>query len=723
VPGGVPIDYSLTTSATPLSNVAGSPYSIDVTLGYNPNYSVKVPADNGVLSVVARPATVRANPKTKTYSDPNPPLDATVTGQVEGGDVIRFSLSTLAVQCSNVAGSPYSIDVTLGSNPNYSVTVPPDNGTLTIEPKFATVKANPKTKTYGDENPPLDGTVTGEVPGCEPIHYSLSTAAVKCSNVAGSPYAINVTLGSNPNYSVKVPADNGTLTILARFATVKANAKTKTYGDDNPPLDATVTGEVPGCDPIHYSLSTPAVKCSNVAGSPYPIDVTLGSNPNYSVKVPADNGTLTIQAKLATVKANAKTKTYGDDNPVLDATVTGEVAGCEPIHYSLSTPAVKCSNVAGSPYSIDVTLGSNPNYSVKVPADNGMLTIVPKSATVMANSKTKTYGDDNPPLDATVTGEVAGCEAIHYSLSTPAAKCSDVASGPYPINLTLGANPNYSVTKTDGALTVQPRFATVKANCKTRTYGDPNPPLDATVTGEVAGCEPIHFTLSTPATMCSPVTGSPYPIYVTLGSNPNYSVKVPADNCVLTIVPKFATVRANPKTKTYGDDNPLLDATVIGEVPGCEPIHYSLTTPAVKCSDVTGSPYPINVTLGANPNYSVKVPADNGTLAIEPRFATVKANCKTRTYGDPNPPLDATVVGEVPGCEPIHYTLSTDAVKCSNVAGSPYPINVTLGSNPNYSIKVPADNCVLTIVPKLAIVKPTARPRSTVMRIHRSTPR
>src|SRR5439155_9692147 len=136
------------------------------------------------------------------------------------------------------------------------------------------------------------------------------------------PYAINVTLGSNPNYSIKIPADNCMLTIQPKFATVKANGKTKTYGDPNPALYPSVTGEVPGCEPVHYTLSTDAVKCSNLAGSPYAINVTLGPNPNYSVKVPADNGTLTIEAKFATVKANAKTKTYGDDNPVLDATVT-----------------------------------------------------------------------------------------------------------------------------------------------------------------------------------------------------------------------------------------------------------------------------------------------------------------------------------------------------------------------------------------------------------------
>jgi hypothetical protein len=107
-------------------------------------------------------------------------------------------------------------------------------------------------------------------------------------------------------------------------------------------------------------------------------------------------------------------------------------------------------------YPITVTLGSNPNYSV-TPTD-GNLHINQKAATVTANNKSKTYGDDNPSFDAAVTGTVNG-DALDYTLATTAVKFSGV--GDYPITVTLGSNPNYSVTPTDGNLHINQKAATV----------------------------------------------------------------------------------------------------------------------------------------------------------------------------------------------------------------------------------------------------------------------
>src|SRR5438093_9711874 len=112
--------------------------------------------------------------------------------------------------------------VTLGSNPNYSVT--PTNGTLTVGQKAAALTANNKSKTYGEVNPALDATVIGTVNG-DVLNYSLSTSATQFSNVAS--YAIMVTLGSNPNYSVT--PTNGTLTVGQKAAALTANNKSKTY--------------------------------------------------------------------------------------------------------------------------------------------------------------------------------------------------------------------------------------------------------------------------------------------------------------------------------------------------------------------------------------------------------------------------------------------------------------------------------------------------------------
>ena len=113
-----------------------------------------------------------------------------------------------------------------------------------------------------------------------------------------------------------------------------------------------------------------------------------------------------------------------------------------------------------------------------------------------ADNKSKTYGDDNPALTATVVGEVSGGAAINYSLATTALKFSNV--GNYPITVTLGSNPNYAVTPIDGTLSIGQKYASVTADPKSKTYGDDNPALTATVAGTVNG-DTLNYTLATTA--------------------------------------------------------------------------------------------------------------------------------------------------------------------------------------------------------------------------------
>jgi len=122
--------------------------------------------------------------------------------------------------------------------------------------------------------------------------------------------------------------------------------------------------------------------------------------------------------------------------------------------------------------------------------------------------------------------------------------------------LPLGSNPNYNVGKTDGSLHINPKAASVAADNKAKTYGDPNPALTATVTGTVNG-DTLNYSLSTTAVQCSNV--GPYPITVTLSSNPNYTVT--PTNGTLTINKKHLTVTADNKSKTY-DTAPFTAFTV-----------------------------------------------------------------------------------------------------------------------------------------------------------------
>ncbi len=234
-----------------------------------------------------------------------------------------------------------------------------------------------------------------------------------------------------------------------------------------------------------------------------------GGHSEYSKQV-------TVQKANATVTANNKTKTYGDANPVLDATVSGTVNG-DVLDYTLATTAGQFSNVGD--YGIAVTLGVNNNYSI-APTD-GTLSIGQKAATVAANNKAKTYGDANPVLDATVSGTVNG-DVLDYTLATTAGQFSNV--GDYGIAVTLGVNNNYSITSTDGTLSIGQKAATVTANNKAKTYGDANPVLDATVSGTVNG-DVLDYTLATTAGQFSNV--GDYGITVTLASTATTALHPP----------------------------------------------------------------------------------------------------------------------------------------------------------------------------------------------------
>ena len=571
---GDTLNYTLATTATTNSTVGS--YPITVTLGLN-NTNYFVTSTNSTLTVSPKVATVVANSQSRSYGETNGGLDAAVSGVING-DTLLYTIGTTAQQFSPVGS--YPITVTLGVNTNYSVTA--TNGTVTVGQRAAMVAANEKLKSYGDSNPFLDAIVTGTVNG-DLINYSLATTAVQLST-AGS-YPITVALGvNNTNYIIS--STNSTLTVQAKAATVAANPKSKPYGNANPTLDATVTGTVPG-ETLNYTLATTATT-NSIVGS-YPITVSLGSNPNYTVT--ATNSTLTVDKRVAIVSANPTNKPYGNVNPVLTATVTGAANG-ETLIYTLATTAVQYS-IAGS-YPITVTLGTNDNPNYSVTGTNSTLTVNKKDATVLANNKSKLYGAANPALDATVSGMVTG-ESLNYTLATTATTTSGVGS--YPINVTLGLNPNYNVTPTDGSLTIGQAVAAVAANSKFKTYGNGNPEFDATVTGAVNG-DTLNYTLATTAVQSSPI--GTYPITVTLGLNPNYTVTSTTNT--LYVGTRTARVAANPKTKVYGDIVPLLDATVTGVVSG-ETLNYALTTTATTNSPL--GTYPITVTLGINTNYNV----------------------------------------------------------------------------------------------------------------------
>jgi MBG domain (YGX type)/Bacterial Ig-like domain (group 3) len=99
----------------------------------------------------------------------------------------------------------------------------------------------------------------------------------------------------------------------------------------------------------------------------------------------------------------------------------------------------------------DFTPNDTVNYNTLTTQSAGSFTIDPKAASVTADNQSKTYGAANPPLTATVVGTANG-DTLNYTLATDATQYSAV--GVSNIIVTLGSNPNYSVSATNGTLTI-----------------------------------------------------------------------------------------------------------------------------------------------------------------------------------------------------------------------------------------------------------------------------
>jgi hypothetical protein len=630
-------------------------------------------------------------------SDPLPPAECV-------GDhcIYTFTTASLAVGSHEI--------VALYTDGNGSVIGPARVHVVTEQATQApVVTAHPSSQTTCANNPvSFVAAASGAPTPTVQWEVSANSGATwsPIAGATGTTYAFTAAAGDNgKRYRAVFTNSAGSATTNAAVLTVNTAPvvtthpadRTATYGDPAVTFTAAASGTSPT---VKWQRSTDGNTWQDISGATsatltiaHPTVAMSGQRyravfHNGCGSATSSAATLTVHPKEATVTADNKARAYGEANPALTATVTGAVVGGDPIHYTLATTAQTLSDVGS--YPIVVTLGTNPNYDVT--AVNGTLTVNPKSATVTANNKAKVYGEVNPTLTATVVGAVAGGDTIHYMLSTTAQTLSNV--GDYPIIVTLGTNPNYNVTKTDGTLTISPKNATVTVDSKFKTYGDANPELTATVTGAVEGGDTIHYTLSTTAQMLSNV--GDYPIVVTLGTNPNYSVT--KTDGTLTISARPVTVTADDRTKTYGDADPVLTYQVTGgSLVGGDAFTGALT----RAGGESVGTYAIQQgTLALSSNYTLTFVGAN--LTINKRNASVTPGSFTRQYSDLNPSFTGTLSGFLES-DGITAVYSTTAIPAS-LPGN-YTITATLSPENrlgNYNITYHTG--ALTIVKEDAIV-------------------
>jgi hypothetical protein len=461
------------------------------------------------------------------------------------------------------------------------------------------VTAASATRAYGAANPTFSVSIAGAVNN-DTFTASASSIAGRSSAVGA--YAIVPSVsGANLADYVVTPL-NGTLPVTSATLTVVPSNATRVYGATNPTFGGAVSGALNG-DTFTVTASTTATTTSPVGS--YPITYTVAGANLADYTVGPATGTLAVtQATPAVTWATLAAIGYGTTLSAAQLNATASAAGT--FVYS---PAAGTVPGAGA-QTLSVTFTPTDTTDYATPATSTVPLIVKRTPlAISANAAARVFGAANPTFAGLVTGVVNG-DTFTESFSTTATAASGI--GGYPIvPSAAGANlGDYTVTTTNGALTISKAPLTVVPSNGTRAYGAVNPALPASVTGAVNG-DTFTITGSTSAAATSPV--GTYPItYTVAGSDlPNYAIA--STTGTLTITPAALSVVPANATRVYGAANPVMTGSVTGTLNGDT---FVVTGAATATGTSAVGSYPITYTVAGVNLADYTVVSATGTLTV-----------------------------------------------------------------------------------------------------------
>ncbi|MDQ8207094.1 MBG domain-containing protein [Coraliomargarita sp. SDUM461003] len=601
---------------------------------------------NGTLTIDPRLLTIRANDFEIDFLDDEPIYTASFENLASFDD---SSALTGLVFTDDHAGPTSNIgDYTIAPSgvvdANYAITY--ESGTLTVHPRAITASVNDSSREYGESNVPqlvqfsnLNGYNRSVVTGVgNPATYS--TDATESSDVGN--YDLMPDSIDNDNFSITY--EPGTLSVTPAALTIEAEDASRIYGDANPSFSVTSDG-LKLTDTLADAVSGLTIETSAELGSnvgSYAIVPSGTSNGNYTIDF--RNGLLSIsQAVINYVTSNYVSRTYGDANPSFSLNANGLKNGdtaAEQINFAILSAPDEQSDVGN--YTVSFAANSL-NYAFAPGAiQPGLMEITPRALTITADSFTREYGDANPSLTAQFDGLAWFDDSSvisGLSIETPATQSSSVLE--YGINLFGGLNPNYTITKVPGTLTVTPAPVTFSTDSFSIMYGEH---ADSQVVANYTGGLKLMDSLAdldVQVDAGGATDVGTYPLNLSLG-NANYYVGSVAGT--ITIEPRPVHFEILDRSRVYGE---ILDPghTVIltGGYPLVDPLEsvFQVTDPTTVQSDV--GTYLVGGEL-INSNYQL-LGVDAGLLQITPRLLALKPESAGMVFGDDFGGVDYLVAG------------------------------------------------------------------------------
>ena len=391
----------------------------------NFNYAPAEVYATGTVTITPFEMVVKADELTKNYGEADPEFTAEVypknEGQIKPEDGYEISYDEQFIRQSGEDAGTYIIFASgyeSQDGGNYKVTF--ENGSLTIlaisrpaEGEGA-VTVEPYEGVYDANAHTIQVSNLAEG---DQVQYSYDGGETwvdelrEYTDVTALPIHVKVT---NPNYVDDVEA--GTYVIIKQKpVTVTARPASKVYGAEDPELTAEVSGTLNG-DTVEYQVWRNAgEEVGNYEiiadGEASQGNYRVGYKPSTFTILPADRDHgITVISYRGQYDAEAH-------SIIVEGTVDGDV-----LQYSYDGGETwenelrEYTDVTAEPQLIYVKV-ANPNYEEIAPLA-GTVYITPVSVTVTAQDSGKLYGEEDPALEAVVSGTLEGEEnLIQYTVT------------------------------------------------------------------------------------------------------------------------------------------------------------------------------------------------------------------------------------------------------------------------------------------------------------------
>ncbi len=412
----------------------------------------------------------------------------------------------------------------------------------------------------------LDDTLATAVTGAAAID---SAGAAATAQVAGGPYAINISAGSlntsASGYALAF-ANDGLLSIGRAALTITANDAGKTYGQTASLTGYSADGLLNSDAVTDVALnSNGSVATANVGNYQITADNAVGTGlSNYDITYV--DGTLSIGKAGLTITAHDAGKTYGQTVSLTGYTVDGLLNSDAVTDVALnSNGSVATANVGNYQITADNADGAGlSNYDITYV--DGTLTIGKAGLTITAHDAGKTYGQTVSLTGYTVEGLLNSDAVASVDLnSNGSVATANVGNYQITADNADGAGlSNYDITYVDGTLTIGKAGLTITAHDAGKTYGQTASLTGYTVNGLLNSDAVTDVALNSNGSVATANVGNYLITAVNADGTGLSNYDITYVDGTLSIGKAGLTITASDAGKTYGQTTSLTGYTVDG---------------------------------------------------------------------------------------------------------------------------------------------------------------